>query len=75
MRLKNVLGMLKGESRRKTAENYSIAFLLLGAVLLASGIGLNIVTTVGVPTILAMAGALITFLATVSLIVIWLMGE
>ena len=73
--MKNVLGMLKGESKYETAENCSMALIFLGAVLLAAGIGLNIITTVGIPTILAMLGAFITFVGTVALIFVWLFKE
>jgi len=64
--------MLKGEDRYETLENYSIFFIFIGAAMLSLGIGLNAITTVGIPTILAMFGALISFIFTVALIFIWL---
>lgn len=73
--MRSVRGMLKGENKYETAENYSIALLIFGSVILAAGIGLNAISTVGVPTILAMLGAMITFLATVALIITWFLKE
>ena len=73
--MKNVLGMLKGESKYETLENYSIVVIFLGAVILAAGIGLNVITTVGFPTIMAMLGAFISFVGTIALIFVWLFKE
>ncbi len=75
MKLRNVLGMLKGKDRYETAENYSIAFIVFGAVMLSLGIGLTIFSTKGIPAIMAMMGALISFLSTVALIFVWLAKE
>lgn len=67
--------MLKGENKYDTAENYSILFLIMGSVTLAAGILLNIVSTVGISAILSMFGTLITFIATVALVFVWLLKE
>lgn len=69
------LSKLKGKDKLETAENYSILFIFVGAILLSIGIGLNIISTRGISPILTMFGALVSFLATVSLIVIWVMRE
>jgi hypothetical protein len=66
---------LKGKDKYETAEKYSIATTLLGAVLLAAGIGLSTLSTTGIPTIMAMIGSLIAFLGTIALIVSWLWAE
>jgi len=66
---------LKGKDRYETAENYSIAGLVTGVVMLSLGLGLNIVSTKGLPTILAMMGALVSFSFTVILILVWLLKE
>ncbi len=67
--------MLKSKNKFERAEGYSIMILLGGSVLLAVGIGLTIFNTKGIPAILAMSGALITFLATVALVGVWLFKE
>jgi len=66
---------LKGKGKWENAENISIALILLGAFILSLGIGLTILTPKGVPAILAMIGALISFVFTVVLIFIWLIKE
>lgn len=69
------LSRLKGKNKLETAENYFMLFIFIGAVILSFGIGVNIFTTKAFSAILAMLGALISFLATVSLIFIWLARE
>lgn len=71
----NLLSRLKGKDRFETIENYSIALIFLGAVMLSIGIGLNIISTKGLGTISAMLGALLSFLSTVSLIAVWTLKE
>jgi hypothetical protein len=66
---------LKGKDKYEAAENYSIVAILLGALVLATGIGLNSVQTTGMPTIMAMLGSLVAFLGTIALIVSWLWVE
>lgn len=73
--MKNVLGMLKGSSKYETAENWAIAFIVLGAVMLSAGIGISIVNPKGIAAILAMLGSFISFIATVVLIFVWLAKE
>lgn len=73
--MKNVLGMLKGSNKYETAENYCIAFVALGAFILAAGIGLTALSTAGISAVLAMLGALIVFIFTVALILSWLAKE
>lgn len=70
-----LLSKLKGKNRLETAEKYSIASIFLGAVILSIGIGFNIVSTKGLSAILTMLGALVSFLSTVALIVIWVAKE
>jgi len=67
--------MLKGKDRYETAENYSISVIVVGAVMLSLGIGLTIFNTKGISAILAMMGALVSFVATVALIFVWLAKE
>ena len=72
----NLLTKLKGKDKFETLENYSIAFILLGGLILSSGMGLvSVLSTKGIPAILAMLGSLIAFLATAALIIIWLIKE
>ena len=66
---------LKGKDKYETLENYSILFIIIGAVILSSGIGLASLTTKGLPVILAMLGSVVSFIAIVALIFIWLIKE
>lgn len=70
-----LLSKLKGKNKLETTENYSILFILSGAMILSFGIGANIISTKGLSAILTMLGALISFLSTVALIVVWVMRE
>lgn len=69
------LSKLKGKDKLETAENYSILLIFIGAIVLSFGIGINIISTKGFSAILTMLGAVISFLSTVSLIVMWLLRE
>jgi len=69
------LGLLKGKTLYEKVEGYCIIFLIVGAVMLCAGIGLTIITTKGIPAVLAMLGSLISFLATVALIFVWIFKE
>jgi len=69
------LTKLKGKDKLETIENYCILFILLGATILALGIGFTIISTRGLPVILAMSGTLLSFLSTVVLIFTWLAKE
>ncbi|MFN6991701.1 MAG: hypothetical protein ACK4MM_03145 [Fervidobacterium sp.] len=73
--MKSVLGMLKSKNKFERAEGYAIIAMLGGAIILSLGIGLTIVSTKGISAVLAMSGALISFLATVALIGVWLVKE
>lgn len=66
---------LKGKDRLETIENYSIFFIFIGAIAFSAGIILGIASTKGFSAILAMLGALVSFLSTVSLIAVWVMRE
>ena len=70
--MKNVLGMLKGENKKETLENYSIALIILGGVIMVSGIGLSTFYPKGLAAILAMLGSFIAFVSTIMLIISWL---
>jgi len=66
---------LKGKDKYTTAENYSILFIFVGAIILSAGIGLTIFSTQGIFTILAMLGSFVAFISTVILILSWLAKE
>jgi len=68
-------GLFKGKTRYEKMESYCIVILLIGALMLSAGIGLTIISTKGIPAIMAMLGSLISFLATVALIFVWLFKE
>jgi predicted membrane channel-forming protein YqfA (hemolysin III family) len=67
--------MLKSKKKLEKMEGYSILFLIAGSMIMSSGIGLTTLSTKGIPAIMAMLGALIAFLATISLIFAWLFQE
>jgi hypothetical protein len=69
------LPQFKGKDKYETAENYSILFIVVGAVTLSLGIGLTVLNPKGISAILAMLGSLISFLSTVVLIFVWLAKE
>ena len=77
--MKNVLDTLKGKLRGKdkfeTLENWSILIILLGGFLLSAGIASSIITTKGIPTLLAIFGAFISFIGTIILLLVWLVQE
>jgi hypothetical protein len=66
---------IKGKNRLETLERISIALIVFGAFTLSLGIGLTILTPKGIPAILSMVGALISFIFTVVLIFSWLIKE
>ncbi|MBI1978621.1 MAG: hypothetical protein HYS62_01000 [Candidatus Aenigmarchaeota archaeon] len=70
-----LLSRLKGKNKFETIENYSIASIFLGVAMLSVGLGLNIISTKGITVILAMVGALISFVSTVVMILAWLVKE
>jgi len=70
-----ILDMLKSESKFEKIEGYCILVLIVGAVMFSAGVGLNVLDTKGISTITAMLGSLIAFLATVGLIMMWLIRE
>jgi len=67
--------MLKDRRKLVRAEGYSILALVGGSLFLSLGIGATILSTRGIPAVVAMLGALISFLATISLIFVWLVQE
>jgi len=70
-----LLDMMKSKKNTEKLEGYSILFLITGSIIMSSGIGLTVVNTKGIPVIMAMLGALIVFLATIILILTWLLQE
>lgn len=71
----NLLPKLKSNSRFETLENFSILFIVIGALTLSLGMGLTAISTKGIPTIIAMVGSLISFISTGLLIFTWLAKE
>ena len=62
----------RGKDRFETVENYAISGVVVGAIIFSLGIGLAAFDPVGVPTILAMLGAVISFVSSVALVFSWL---
>ncbi len=75
MRLKDVLGILNEKSRYAKIESYLIYILLVSALVMSVGIGLTIFKTQGISAVLSMLGALMSFLSTIGLIVVWILQE
>ena len=73
--MQSVLGMLKSENRLVRMEGYFILVLILGAVMLSAGIGLSAWAQKGLPALLAMFGSLVAFIATIGLVLTWLVVE
>lgn len=70
-----IFDMLKNGSKYERAEGYCIVVLLIGAIMLSAGIGLNVIGTKGISAVFAMLGSFIAFLATIALILTWLVQE
>ena len=66
---------LRGENRYETAENYCIAGIVIGTVMVSVGILFSIVITEGISAVTAMLGALLSFGSTVALIFVWMIKE
>jgi membrane protein YdbS with pleckstrin-like domain len=66
---------MKGSNKIETAENISILFIIVGALVLSIGIGSTSITTKGIPAIISMFGAFLVFVFTIFLILIWLIKE
>lgn len=69
------LEKIVGKNKIETFENISIISIFLGCAILSIGIASTIITPKGFTVVLAMIGALISFLSTLILIVIWLIKE
>ena len=67
-------GKLKGKDKAETMENYSILFIIIGALVLSFGIGLSVLTE-RISVVFAVFGAWTVFISTVALIVIWMKKE
>lgn len=70
-----IFNMLKSENKYERVEGYCILVLVVGALMLSTGIGLTVLNPKGISAIIAMLGSLIAFLATIALIMTWLVQE
>ncbi len=66
---------IKGATRLETVENICIVFIIVGAVILSIGIGSTAITTKGLPAIVSMLGAVITFSSTIAWVFTWIVKE
>ncbi len=73
--LKDLLDLTKEKGKYTRAEAYCIYSLIVGVLMLSSGIALNVFGTRGISAILAMYGSLISFLSTIALVIVWLFQE
>jgi len=65
----------RGKDRFETAENYAISGVVVGAVLFSLGVGLAAFSPAGVPAMLAMLGAVVSFVSSVALVFSWLVKD
>jgi len=68
-------GKLKGQTRLETAENCSMAGVVIGVVMLSVGIISTTIQTQGITAVTAMLGAIVSFASTVALIFVWAIKE
>jgi len=68
----NLKHLLHGGSKHETFERYIILGIVVGIVLLGTGIASTAIVTQGVPTILALVGSFITSIFTIILVFYWL---
>lgn len=73
--MKNVLGMLKGNNIWETVENYCILSIVVGAVLLSTGLGLSTFFEKGISAVLAIFGGFAVIAATAVMIFSWVIKE
>lgn len=73
--IKDIGVKLKGQDKYETAENYCIAGIVIGTVMVSIGILTNVISTTGITAVTAMLGALLSFASTVALIFVWLINE
>ena len=66
---------LNSKNRLEKLEGFCILFIFIGAITLSLGIGLSILNPKGISAIIAMLGSVIAFLATLALIITWLLKE
>jgi hypothetical protein len=67
--------MLKGKDKFETLENFSILFIVVGAIMLSSGVGLTIISQSSMFAILVISGTFISFISIVALVFTWLAKE
>jgi hypothetical protein len=68
----SALRVPRGRDRFETAENYAISGVVVGAIIFSLGIGLATFSPAGIPTIVAMLGAVVSFVSSVALVFSWL---
>ena len=75
--MKKIFDVFKLNSKNKLekVEGFCILFVFIGAITLSLGIGLSILNPKGISAIIAMLGSIIDFLATLALIITWLLKE
>ncbi|MBI4177059.1 MAG: hypothetical protein HY516_01720 [Candidatus Aenigmarchaeota archaeon] len=71
--VKNLIKLIKGEKPElsEAVEEGLTGTLVLGTVLLTTGIVLSAVAPRGLAPLMAMSGALLSFLSLISMVVLW----
>ena len=75
--MQNLKKLIKGEKAKfeDLAEEVLLAALVLGAALLVAGVILSVWIPVGIAPLMAMIGALLSFLSLVFMVVLWFYQE
>ena len=71
--VKNLRKLIKGEKTEfgELSEEILIGALVLGALFLTAGIVLSAVAPAGLAALLAMSGALLSFLSLIFMVILW----
>lgn len=62
---------LKGQNKYETLEKVSIFLVVLGAIVLAAGMSLAIISTTGAFAAITLIGSFMVFIFSVLLVIVW----
>lgn len=62
---------LRGQSKYETLEKILIFLIVLGAIVLAAGMSLTIISTTGVFAAITLVGSFMVFIFSVLLVIVW----
>ena len=75
--VKNLRKLIKGEKTEfgELSEEILIGTLVLGAILLTAGIVLSAIVPAGLAALMAMSGALLSFLSLIFMVILWFVKD